>query len=153
MDTEKTYQKWLRWISETENEVRRLCDARYRFETVRAIVNENPELDWSNRFLDHMRVWYFHYAAMAVRRQLKKNQDFSLIKLLDEIHANPSILSKDRYLFHYGYDDLGKELDGLQFLEEWAVKNGIHVDPEKLTRSYPKTFVSNKRAHPKWRYP
>ena len=87
MDTEKTYQKWLRWISETENEVRRLCDARYRFETVRAIVNENPELDWSNRFLDHMRVWYFHYAAMAVRRQLKKNQDFSLIKLLDEIHA------------------------------------------------------------------
>ena len=22
-----------------------------------------------------------------------------------------------------------------------------------VTRSYPKTFVSSKRAHPKWRYP
>ena len=111
--------------------------ARYVFESVRTMVNGNNDLDWLNRFFDHLRVWYAHSALMAVRRQAKATQDktsISLTKLLKEIRANPQIASWQRYWSHFpdGEDVVALEIEQKWFRAEWAAECGIYLDSRKI---------------------
>lgn len=137
MDADRTFQKWLSWIDQIEKEVKRLCMARYVFESVRTMVNGNNDLDWSNCFLDHLRVWYAHSVLMAVRRQAKATQDktsISLAKLLKEIRSNPQITSWQRYWSHFpdGEDMVALEIEREWFRAEWAAECGIYLDSRKI---------------------
>lgn len=92
---EQRIEKWRRWIERIREQVTVLMMYRWFNDQYVQIVNANPKLRPGSPFLDYFRAVYGDYAAMAVRRQVRRHADsISLAGLLEELSENPTFISR-----------------------------------------------------------
>lgn len=94
----KKDEKWQKMLETIVEELADLRANHHIFQEFMKIVESNPKLPDNSLFI----VWawknYLFTAAMGVRRQLSdKYHDVSLVNLLEEIKAEPEVLSRERY--------------------------------------------------------
>jgi len=95
-----------------------------------------------------LRLMYAHYLAMAVRRELDRGATApNLYRLLHQISKRPKVLSRERYLRHFG-DNAMSRIHGIAF---WSnnfttiAGTGAYIDPAIVKKDIDET---TKRAGP-----
>jgi hypothetical protein len=120
------HDKWCAWLKDIDADLTDVAMARMVWRKMNEIVGKHPSMPDSLLFDVQAR----NYAAaqtVAVRRQVDKNQrSVTMWRLLDEVHASPHVLSRDRYV---GMFDWGMQHLGDQQFDDWAGKGAAHIDP------------------------
>ena len=84
-----------------------------------------------NKFYEFLGDAYGTLALMAIRRQVKTgNKSISFTELLEEIHENPEILSRKRFVNLY--KGSGVENVASEKFDDLVGKGRSHVDPDQV---------------------
>jgi|CXWL01.1.fsa_nt_gi hypothetical protein len=141
MTDDLRFAKWDEWLETIKTEVTSLVVNRHIFWEVGKMIEANSKLQKSSSFYAWMGNVYVSDAVMGVRRQLDTHKDcISLAKLLREIIATPTVLSRARYLHVYlensGSDDVRKFLEKRANAEfdTFAGKGSDHADVSRVER-------------------
>lgn len=122
------YNKWVRWVSTIKQEAITLCHHRFLYSELQRMARENPELQIESAFWEFFAVSYASYAAAAVRRLVKGNNDsISFSGLLKDLAENPREITLSTYRRLYDGSDVEglAEDDFRQFSDESGI--GINV--------------------------
>jgi hypothetical protein len=88
-------EKWQGDIARIRNAVVRLLDHRRWNRVYEAIVSANPQLRPGMPVLDYFHNVYADYAVMAIRRQVRADDDsVSLVGLLEDVAENSSFITR-----------------------------------------------------------
>src|SRR6266851_1998607 len=102
MTDDERFNKWGEWIMTIHEDVENAILNRHIRHEVAAIIDSNPRIQRPSSFYEWMAAVYSDSGLMAVRRQLDIDlQSVSLARLLTEIVAYPSVLSRDRFVGLY----------------------------------------------------
>jgi hypothetical protein len=95
-------RKWLKWLKVIHDEVQDLVTIKYIFWEVQNIIKTNRRIHQQSAFYSYLGNTYVSHVVMAVRRQLKvDNQSISFARLLEEIVDSPQTLSREYYIGLY----------------------------------------------------
>lgn len=98
---DQKFEKWDRWICTIYKEAVKLVEHQQVFVEVQDIIKANPKIQKPNVFYRFLEDTYAAFSAMGIRRQIKPQEDGSLVRLLTEIIENPSVLSRKRFVELY----------------------------------------------------
>ena len=126
-------EKWEEWLVPIRKEVYHLHVNHHTFRRLRQIALENPAFSSklalaTNAFWPFLHHTFIHYAAAAVRRQCKKNdQSISLARLLYEVAESPHFITRGDFMASVV---LMVDRDGAEELfDSFALGKGSTVDP------------------------
>jgi len=93
------YRKWDAWLEEIKNELVELHASRRTFWDLGDVINQNPRLKQrGNHFLDWMAKNYLYSMVTSIRRLVdNRRSTMSYRRLLEDIHRNPTVLSRSRF--------------------------------------------------------
>jgi hypothetical protein len=99
------YEKWKGWIEKIYNETITLFSYRSFYRGVGEMTQNNQNIPPSS-FFDALGSWYATTQSIAVRRQTDLDrQAVSVARLLSNMAANPTVMTRSRYTSMY--DDEG----------------------------------------------
>lgn len=85
---------WAKWLHAIQGDVIELANHRHLYTELRNTVATNPRLHGENVLWAYLVTTWAHYAAAAVRRQVKINNNAaSMARLLKEISETPKAIS------------------------------------------------------------
>jgi hypothetical protein len=126
-------QKWLRWFGVIEKDIQQLLIQQHIFWKVQDIIRDNKDIQRPSAFYDYLGQTYIAYIAIGIRRQVKSDRDsISFSRLLKEIMATPSVLSREFYKSPYCKVLHLADGDFDQFVGE----NRNHVAPEMVSNDW-----------------
>jgi len=100
-----TFGRWLQWIERIKADLTQIINNKQVYSYFIEMVNANLEHIKKNEgilFCDFVRECYAVQAAMSIRRHVKiKEDDISLMKLLDQIKKSANQFSYEFYLTRY----------------------------------------------------
>jgi hypothetical protein len=153
IDAQK-YKKWLRWLDTISHEMTLLVWSNNLYKEIREIVAANPAINTGNKFYDWLTRNYVHTTLMGLRRQLDRHKDaISLFKLLDDMKANYSLLTREYHLSLYSRDmrSLGERIFDQLSGEgrNTYPKEKIEADRQQLEgiAVFHKGFIDRRIAH------
>jgi len=95
-------EKWERWLQVIYDDMVNQATSRTVFRETAAIIVGNPHIPKDSDFWDFLEQWYVDSAVIGLRRQIKVSPDgVSLAGLLEDIAANPGVLSRERFVGLY----------------------------------------------------
>jgi len=95
-------EKWERWLQVIYDDMVDQATSRTVFRETAAIIVGNPHIPKDSDFWDFLGQWYVDSTVMGLRRQIKVSPDgISLAGLLEDIAANPGLLSRERFVGLY----------------------------------------------------
>jgi hypothetical protein len=98
MTDDERFQQWDEWLGILEGEVRDLRVNQHIFWEVQEIIQANPEIHQPGDFNQWMASMYATAMSVAIRRLVDNRLDtISFNRLLGEIMAHPTIVSRSRY--------------------------------------------------------
>ena len=156
------FEKWNEWLNVIRDDVEMLVEHRKIFRDLMEIVKNNPNLQIQkgNPFVRFIGNTYKAFTATTVRRQLKQNQDNSLVQLLCEIKDTPHLLSRKRFVDLFPQSKR-KEADFV-FTQEFSGTsqdciNLVRVDQDlktlKASGKKLEDFTDKRIAHHDWQPP
>lgn len=100
MSDDELFASWVEWITRTSEEISDVYHNRYVMRTIQMMFDENPKLHTESG--GHVWGWiallYARDCLMFIRREFDtQNNSINLLKLLGEISARPTILSRARF--------------------------------------------------------
>ena len=98
---DQKFEKWDRWICTIYKDVVKLVEHQQIFEKVQNVIKANPEIQKPNEFYRFLEDTYGAFIAIGIRRQIKPQKGGSLVRLLEDIQGNPSVLSRRRFVGLY----------------------------------------------------
>lgn len=100
---DQMYESWLEQLELIIQDVYSLHHHRHLYREVRdmAVAANLPP----SAFFDALGLWYASSQAAALRRLVDRRRDtISLVRLLDDLRRNPSVLSRERHVELWGDD-------------------------------------------------
>ncbi|HKC62417.1 MAG TPA: hypothetical protein VKB86_02210 [Pyrinomonadaceae bacterium] len=95
---DELYLKWSNWIDILDTEIINLHTQRHIFQEVQEILRANPKVQSPDDFNFWMAVWYASAMSVSVRKQADNDKNsISYRRLLEEIKANPTVISRERF--------------------------------------------------------
>lgn len=95
-------EKWERWLQVIYDDMVSQATSRTVFRETTAIIVGNPNIPKDSDFWDFLEQWYVDSTVMGLRRQIKVSPDgVSLAGLLEDIAANPGLLTRERFVGLY----------------------------------------------------
>jgi hypothetical protein len=92
------YKKLDGWMDILDNQVRSLRTNQHIFWEVQKIIRGNPRIDKPNDFYGWMAEMYAAAMSVAIRKLADNDaRTISFRRLLEEIKANPSVISRTRF--------------------------------------------------------
>ena len=124
-------EKWERWLETIKQQLYSIMQSREIYRgTMRAVVN-NPAVPQRNVFWRHLQQWYADSLIMGVRRQAKsEKQAISLARLLEEMSANPELLSRAHWKRLFEEHLLESRADA--FFDQLAGVGAAHVSADEI---------------------
>src|SRR5436853_5225684 len=100
-------KRWLGWIRRIDTEIREFFLHNHIFWEVQSIIRNNERLSKTpSQFFEWMVEQFVYSSTMFVRRQADKTKrTVSLYKLLENIRSHPNVLTRERFLKAWGYDE------------------------------------------------
>lgn len=149
-------QKWGRWIDTIHADMVRSALSRQIYEETRQIVIDNPALaDGSVVFFEQLTRWYADSVIMGLRRQLKiKDDSISLAGLLQDIAANPALLTRTHFVSLSDKPEMHPHLNrtfdkyagqGAEYVSSEAVKQDLDEFRKRSVRC--ETYADRLVAH------
>jgi len=87
--------KWTKWLKVIHDDIQSLLINRNIFWEVQKIIRNNKDIQKPSSFYQYLGDTYVAYSAIAIRRQIKHdNQSISFARLLSEIMEDPIPLSR-----------------------------------------------------------
>lgn len=127
---EDKFKKWNRWLDEIRADIEGIAGHRGIFRRMRAGVDKGRDRRDAYRFIEFLDSSYVALALMGIRRQVKIHKDsISLARLLREICAAPSLLSRKRFA-------AAREaaVTAEDYFDAFAGGGEEHVDPARVKK-------------------
>lgn len=133
--------KWLRWFEVIEEEIRQLVAAKYMYNELRAMVEDNTTLHQNNPFFEYLARTYVSHAIIGVRRQIKCNsQSVSFARLLADLIKSPHVLT--RAYFSGLYKDVKHR--AYKDFENFALPGCEHINPTLVLHDLARLRVKSR---------
>src|SRR5205085_5340302 len=95
---DQLHNKWMKWLENLSDEVIELHTNRHIFQEVQEIIQQNPNIHQPSDFNEWMAKMYGSAMSVAIRRQaMNDEKSISFRCLLEEIKANPTVMSRTRF--------------------------------------------------------
>lgn len=130
---EAILKKWNGWFDAAYNDVVTVHFYRKLYRDVGSMVNANPAIQKPNSFYAFLAQGYVTLVLVIIRRQATKRDDsFSLARLLSDISKHPALVSRER--FHRFYAGKGFEEQQIDSdFESAGVEGGrASIDPASV---------------------
>ena len=125
-------KKWIRWLDLIHKDLVHLKINQNIFWETQKIIKNNAKIQKPSTFNHYLGVTYVAYITIGIRRQIKNNQQsISFRRLLEEILANPAILSRSYYKSLYTVL-LDEQLADEKF-NDFCGKNRDYISPEMVS--------------------
>ncbi len=130
-ESDALFAKWVSWFERINDDISYLHRDREVWRDLVAMIDANkaiPESWWIKEWITQLTV---KGLALGIRRQTDKGRDvISLVRLLNDIKKNPSVMSRDRFIAicSPGDDDYMVLRVNLNF-DQWAGPGGSEIDP------------------------
>src|SRR3990172_7876188 len=96
------FSKWNRWLDVIFSEITTLAANKHIFWEIQTIIKNNPKIQKPSAFYEFLGSVYASSAVIAVRKQVKIDKNsISFARLLQEIHDDPMVLSRSRFVALY----------------------------------------------------
>lgn len=96
---EQKYRKLNSWLEVLNHAVQQLCIDQHIFGGVQEIIRRNPKIHRPGDFNAWMARMYGCGMAIAIRRQVDRDsRSISFLRFLEEVKANPTVVSRERFL-------------------------------------------------------
>jgi hypothetical protein len=119
--------QWKRELELITNDVTDIIESQFIFKRVVDIVGANPKINTDNLFWDHLRANFGAYMVLGIARQVdERTEVVSLLKLLENIRANYTVLTRDWYAGQYE-PNLPRQIGEQHFAEHFGA--GAELDP------------------------
>ncbi len=142
---EQRFENWNMWLHQIRNDVAMLAEHQEILSDLRKIVNNNINLQKhkNNPFVNFIWDSYVGNTIITIRRQLKKNDDNSLVKLLYEMKDTPQLLSRIRFVNLFSS---AKRVEAnIIFSQEFSGIDEDYIDPGRVEQDlYHLKVISNK---------
>ncbi len=131
---ENRIEKWNKWMKYIRQDAEMLSEHQKIFSDLRGIVSNNINLQKEKRnpFVNFIWDSYVGNTLITIRRQLKRNQNNSLVQLLCEIIDTPELLSRE------GFVDLFPVAQQVEadiiFSQKFSRIDEGHIDHEEVEK-------------------
>jgi hypothetical protein len=127
------HQKWTVWVTEViANDIFKLRVYQRRWKELVDIAQSNPDIPDPQPFLRWITELYGVFIAIGIRRQADSSRDvINMHRLLRDIMANPTVITRDRYikLSRGGQESSPFDSEIEHAFDNWAGGRNAHVDP------------------------
>lgn len=124
------YAKWTKWIERIYTETVTLFSYRSFYRGVAEMTQANDEIPASS-FFDALGAWYATTQVVAVRRQADLDkQVVSLARLLTNMAANPSVMTRTRFVQLFDNDELWQDHANEQY-DKYAGAGAEQITPAR----------------------
>jgi archaellum component FlaC len=140
------FEKWNKWLNQIRDDVEMLVEHQKIFSDLREVVTNNLNLqkEKNNPFVNFIWDSYVGNTLITIRRQLKKNNDNSLVKLLHEIKDTPQLLSRIRFVNLFSS---AKHVEAnIIFSQEFSRIDEDHIDPGRVEHDIYNLKVISKKV-------
>lgn len=105
MATDSEVGELIEWLERLHKDVRQLRLHLFVWDEIQDIVSDNPDLHKPSHFFTWMQDMYVAGMATGIRRQIDNDRrTISLLRFLERIKADRSVVSRDRYAALYETD-------------------------------------------------
>jgi AbiU2 len=153
---DQLHDKWKKWLEHLSNEVIELHTNRHIFLDVQDIIRQNPIIHQPGDFNVWVAKMYGSAMSVAVRRQaINDEKSISFRCLLEEIKANPKVMSRTRFknsfvdanypefMANRRFDELARA--GREYLDTADIDNEIQTLIGKTAKLH--KYVNKHVAH------
>ena len=143
---EKQFEKWKEWLKHIRDDVEMLSEHQKIFSDIKQIVSNNQHLKnhRKNPFVRFLWNIYFGNTTITIRRQVKRNQDNSLVQLLFEIKNAPQLLTRQHFLDLFCSTER-VEAD-IVFSQEFSGLDKDHINPEGVQNDLHRLKTLSKKV-------
>lgn len=148
--------KWENWIEIIHKDIETILVDREIYKQYLQIVKRNIKIQTPSDFHNWIRKNYASSIVVGIRRQLENDRKvISLIRLLTEIEAHNSLLTRSWYKKKHHYDWADVDFTNVAGKGDSFDKNIAHDDIKKLhdlgknIEDYSHEYIAHKAAEPK----
>lgn len=151
------FDKWVRWLTEIQEEVGDLLADRTVWREITTMIAENPDIEQAPFIHNWITQQAIPTIALGIRRQADQSNDVaSLKRLLQEMIRYPDVITRDHHIATCALDDpfVAEATEGN--FDIWAGDGGDHLDPQRVEERLQrldnaaaevKQFVDKRLAH------
>jgi hypothetical protein len=130
---DELYLKWSKWIETLDTEIINLHTQRHIFREVQNILRVNPKVQSPDDFNFWMAVWYASAMSVSVRKQADNDKNsISYRRLLEEIKANPKVISRERFKKNFVDGWNYTEADANEGFDQMVGVGRDYIDPVRV---------------------
>jgi len=119
--------QWKKELERITNDVTDTIESQFIFKRMVEIVGANSKINTDNLFWDHLRANFGADMVLGITRQVdERTEVVSLLKLLKDIRANSTLLTRDWFATQYE-PNLPRQIGEQHFAEHFGT--GTELDP------------------------
>jgi hypothetical protein len=153
LSEDEIHERWAFWVTEViSNDIFKLRAYQKMWKELVEIAQSNSDIPNPQPFLRWITELYGVFIAIGIRRQADSSPDvINMHRLLSEIRANPTVMTRDRYLKLSRGGQKASPFDGEfeRAFDRWAGRGNPYVNP-LVVRQDLDTLVSMSAQIRRW---
>ena len=126
-------EKWSKWLDVIGVQIQNMLIKQDTHHAILKIISKNKALHQHNPFYDHLFHTYIAYISVALRRQLKRqNNSISLNGLLSDMSENKSDIPTHEFVSVDPDEDIERIKQLSMTIEDYVDKRIAHTDKRPL---------------------
>lgn len=127
--------KWSKWLDVIGIQIQNMLIKQDAHHTIIKIISKNNDLHQHNPFYDHLFHTYIAYISVALRRQLKRqNNSISLYGLLSDMSENKGNIPIHKFVSVDPDEDIDRIKQFSIDIEDYVDKRIAHTDKRPLKK-------------------